>query len=103
MDGIILFLTFSICLGLYFLPALVAEARKHPQKASITCLNLFLGWTLLGWVIAIVWAFGNSNTTNNISNEYSATKQIEALAALKEKGIITEEEFNKKKAQLLGL
>ncbi len=44
-------------LGIYFLPAVVALGRKHRSTAAIFVLNLFLGWTLLFWVIALVWAF----------------------------------------------
>jgi hypothetical protein len=40
----------------YFLPAFIAHRRKHPQRTAITLLTLFLAWTLLGWVAALVWA-----------------------------------------------
>ena len=40
----------------YFLPAFVAYGRGHHQKAAIGLLNIFLGWTVLGWIIALVWA-----------------------------------------------
>ena len=42
----------------------------------------------------------NKSTSNNTED---ALTQIEKLAALKEKGILTEEEFVAKKKQLLGL
>ena len=41
---------------LYFLPALVALRRGHHNRNAIFVLNLFLGWTLLGWIAALVWA-----------------------------------------------
>jgi len=41
---------------LYFLPAVVAFARSKRDAGSILLLNLFLGWTAIGWVIALVWA-----------------------------------------------
>ena len=43
-----------IPLLLYFLPALLA--RHKSDFSSIFLLNLFLGWTFIGWVIALVWA-----------------------------------------------
>lgn len=43
-------------IGIYFLPAIVATFRNHHQANAIAILNLFLGWTLLGWVIALVWS-----------------------------------------------
>jgi hypothetical protein len=41
---------------LYFLPAVLAFARNKRDTVSILLLNLFLGWTFIGWVIALVWA-----------------------------------------------
>ena len=46
----------GMALFLYFVPALTAKYRKHPGQDGILVLNLFLGWTVLGWVIALVWA-----------------------------------------------
>jgi hypothetical protein len=43
-------------LGLYFLPAIIAANRNHHNALAIFALNLFLGWSFLGWVIAFVWA-----------------------------------------------
>ena len=45
-----------LLLALYFLPAVVAKLRAHHQRGAILALNILLGWTLLGWVIAFVWA-----------------------------------------------
>jgi hypothetical protein len=41
---------------LYFLPAIIAFARSKRDAVSILILNLLLGWTAIGWVIALVWA-----------------------------------------------
>jgi hypothetical protein len=46
----------AFLLALYFLPALVAGSRHLPERGAITVLNLFLGWTFIGWVIALLWA-----------------------------------------------
>ena len=43
-----------ICVCWYFLPALVGA--KRPDRMAIFVLNLFLGWTLVGWVVALTWA-----------------------------------------------
>lgn len=55
--GIIAALTLMVlALGFYFLPAIVAWQRSHRNTAAILVLNLLLGWTLLGWALALVWA-----------------------------------------------
>ncbi len=41
---------------IYFLPTIVALVRHKRNTLSILLLNLFLGWTLIGWIIALVWA-----------------------------------------------
>jgi hypothetical protein len=47
---------FAVGLVGYFLPSIVARAREHRQMIAIAVLNAFLGWTVLGWVVALVWA-----------------------------------------------
>lgn len=46
----------AVAVILYFVPLFVAVLRNHPNAVAITLLNLFLGWTLIGWVGALVWA-----------------------------------------------
>jgi hypothetical protein len=41
----------------YGLPALVAVYRRHRRAEAIAVVNLFLGWTVVGWLAALVWAF----------------------------------------------
>jgi len=40
----------------YFLPTIIASKRQHADKDAIFVINLFLGWTLIGWMIALAWA-----------------------------------------------
>jgi hypothetical protein len=47
-------------IALYFAPTLVALSRRHVNQQAIGILNLFAGWTIVGWVGALVWA----NTAN---------------------------------------
>ena len=55
-----------IILGsLYFIPSIIANSRKHLNKSAIICLNLFLGWTFIGWVVALVWAFSSDIKKEN--------------------------------------
>jgi hypothetical protein len=45
-----------VAVGLYFIPTIQAHQNKKRQTQAIFCLNLLLGWTVLGWVVAMVWA-----------------------------------------------
>jgi ABC-type amino acid transport system permease subunit len=46
-----------LLVGLYFFPAIKAYQEKKGNKQAILVLNIFLGWTLVGWVVALVWAY----------------------------------------------
>jgi hypothetical protein len=47
----------SIIVGLfiYFVPTIIGLRKRN--AVAIFVLNLFLGWTFIGWVVALVWAF----------------------------------------------
>jgi hypothetical protein len=46
----------SILSLFYFLPFAIAFHKKRANTGAIFALNLFLGWSLIGWVVALVWA-----------------------------------------------
>ena len=48
------FLIFSFVL--YFVPAIVAAARRTHNATGILLLNVFLGWTVIGWFVALILA-----------------------------------------------
>lgn len=41
---------------LYFLPALIGRKRGVCGAGWLTFLNLFTGWTVLGWIVLLLWA-----------------------------------------------
>lgn len=45
---------------IYFFPCVVGSARGHKNIGSIFVLNLFLGWTFLGWVVALAMAMSGN-------------------------------------------
>jgi len=45
-----------IGLIIYFIPSLVAFKRDAASRWGIFIVNLFFGWTLLIWIIALIWA-----------------------------------------------
>ncbi|MBU6163251.1 MAG: superinfection immunity protein [Myxococcales bacterium] len=46
----------------YFVPSIVAVARKMPNKGSTIVVNVFLGWTFIGWVVALAMACGRKES-----------------------------------------
>jgi putative effector of murein hydrolase LrgA (UPF0299 family) len=46
-----------VIMVIYFIPAITAVMLKNRQAAAIFALNSLLGWTLVGWCVALIWAF----------------------------------------------
>jgi hypothetical protein len=47
---------FVVVLVLYFAPALVARYRGHHNYRPVFLTNLFFGWTIAGWAVALIWS-----------------------------------------------
>ena len=50
--GLLIILIF----GLYLLPSLISFLRRNRNYPAVLLLNLLLGWTGIGWVVALVWS-----------------------------------------------
>ena len=46
----------AVFLACYFFPSIIAVFRGHHNTLAIFLFNLFLGWTVLCWIGALVWA-----------------------------------------------
>ena len=91
---------------LYFLPYLIAVRKQHKQKRAIYILNIFTSWTIIVWVVALVWANTETKETviiNQASSSVASSDEILNYKKLLDDGVITQEEFEAKKKQILGL
>jgi hypothetical protein len=107
-------LLYLCLLLLYFIPSIVAFSNKKSNTTAILILNFFLGWSFIGWIIALVWAVSKDNKPQNIviTNNTNATKkyknginhldQLEKLKKLLDDGVITFEEFEKQKGKIFN-
>ena len=43
----------------YMIPTIVAMSRGHRNSISIAVVNIFFGWTLVGFVGCLAWALIN--------------------------------------------
>lgn len=43
--------------AIYFLPAILADRTKRRSVLLLALFNLLLGWTVVGWLAALYWAF----------------------------------------------
>ncbi|MEU9622092.1 MULTISPECIES: superinfection immunity protein [unclassified Streptomyces] len=44
----------------YFVPAVVAFSRGMSNRGTVLVINLFLGWTVIGWIVALAMAAGSN-------------------------------------------
>ena len=63
--------------AIYFFPSIVAISRNMEAAPGVVIVNLFFGWTVLFWIIALIWAFSGSQT-----QPYVATKKCPDCAEL---------------------
>jgi hypothetical protein len=59
------FVILAVLFVFYWYPTLLASKRHHRDKGSIFVVNLFFGWTFIGWVVALVWA-----ASGNVERDY---------------------------------
>lgn len=60
-----------IILGAYFIPTFIAIKKK--DSTAIILINIFLGWMVLGWIIALIWAI-TSPTDTGVTVLYTCDK-----------------------------
>ena len=100
VSTIIMLLLFPI----YMYPTKVARKTEHDQTTAITWLNFFFAETLIMWIILLIWAnSGKKQVPQVVVKEDSLTDKLQEIQKLKEQGLLTEEEFETKKKQILNM
>jgi hypothetical protein len=61
--GAVALLVVVVGIGFYFLPTIIAVARKVTNQGSVLVINFFLGWTFVGWVVALAMACRTSDVS----------------------------------------
>ena len=62
-DKIGLTLIIGFCFSLYMIPTIVAFRRRTTNRIPVMIINFFLGFSLVGWVIALAMSFNNDLET----------------------------------------
>lgn len=99
MGGVSIFqlLILIVFLFVFLIPTFIARRKNHPHKTAIMLTNILGGLFVgAGWLIALIWCFIEPKKESR-----GTADELSKLHELKEKGVISEEEFNKKKAELL--
>lgn len=51
----------------YIVPSIVASQRNHVNAGMVVLLDLLLGWTVVGWLGALVWSIGGDSISDTAS------------------------------------
>ncbi len=95
---------------LYFVPAVIAAGKEHPQPGGVFFVNLFLGWTVIGWFVALFWAIEKGKPvaiapapiiTPAFTPELAA-KEIEDLVVMRDKALISEDDYLNQRQAILA-
>ena len=101
-EGGIAFVIVFLGQTFYFMPTLIAGLRKSNAFTSIFALNFLAGWSIVGWVASLIWSLYKPAVANAVVDNNSIASELEHLAQLKEKGILTKEEFDSRKSVILA-
>lgn len=80
MESLAAILVLLFVLAIYLIPTIIAFARGHASKWGIGVLNIVLGWSLVFWVVALIWSLSNKGqsqtTIVNVGsgNQYSVSQ-----------------------------
>ena len=73
-------LVLAVLVFAYFLPWIVSTLRGNPNSLAIFVLDLLLGWTVLGWIIALVWALAAFARPDQLAGPSPRRRLLLALA-----------------------
>ena len=88
-------------LAFYFVPSIVANNKY--TSINILLFNLFFGWTVVGWIVALAWALYVEKIIpkSSIRTGGSTEEDLFILANMKDRGLLTIEKFNIQKQKLV--
>tara|TARA_A100001037_G_scaffold99697_1_gene90889 strand:- start:138 stop:449 length:312 start_codon:yes stop_codon:yes gene_type:complete len=65
--GVRLILAIICLISIFFIPTSIALFRDSSKKWGIFLVNILVGWTGIGWIVALIWAFvSESNKEKNL-------------------------------------
>jgi hypothetical protein len=66
--------------ALYFLPAILADRRKRVDVLTLALFNACLGWTVLGWLLALYWSL-QPNPPKNLAGDVEEKRKLVRMRA----------------------
>jgi Na+/H+-dicarboxylate symporter len=57
----------TILFVMYWLPTIIAILRRTPSALGVAAINFFLGWTVIGWFIALIFALATAPAAGRVT------------------------------------
>ncbi len=91
-----------VLFSIYMLPSIIALAKRN-HRTKVILFNFFLGWTIVMWIISLVWACKRDAVAATMPSGVSPAEELKKYKDLLDSGVISEKEFEEKKNQILKL
>ena len=62
--SVITTMVLAVCAALYVLPLLIGCFRRVPDVGAVAVINILLGWTLVGWAVALAMAVRSARSVS---------------------------------------
>ena len=99
----VLFALALVAFNIMFLPSIIALIKRN-RRTKVILFNVFLGWTVVMWIICLVWACKRVEEKSAIVvAPVSPAEELKKYKDLLDSGAISEQEFEEKKEQLLSI
>lgn len=67
-DPLVFFIIVVLSAILHFLPSIIAFNRGHTRRIAILVLNILLGWTIIGWIILLIWSLDRQSRWKQLTD-----------------------------------
>jgi Superinfection immunity protein len=85
IGGLILMVGLAVLAVIYFLPSIVVLVRRSDTAGAVLVINLFLGWTFVGWVTSLAMAVSGTGSPRHapsqvypLPHSYRPVSQLQA-------------------------
>lgn len=96
-------LMIAVCILCYLIPTIVAILRDCTNKAAIILINVFLGWSGVGFLAALIWSIvgeGRDMRKQRIKDEKQKELQMQQQQMmLQEQQMLLQQMLQKNKEQ----
>ena len=93
------YIFYGVLFFVLMIPVKIAHKNNHPAKNSIGVITVLFGNTIIIWIAMLIWA--NSPSSAAKQQNIDTSDKLKKLNEMLSEGLITKQEFDAKKKDLL--